>query len=114
MGGGQWSDEICPPGITRPKDEDPLFWPPTNDNGSPFITYPGKDEVLPSVRFARFRDGLQDYDYLTMLERLDPQNPLLNKIRKNGNDYYGIAEQILSTRHKLATELELIYKRRSH
>lgn len=107
-GGAQWSETVFPPGIARPKNEDPIFWPPTSANGSSLITYPGKNEVLPSIRFARFRDGLQDYDYLKMLDQLDPNNALLKKIRTSNRDCYARAAQISSTRRALAKELELI------
>lgn len=105
-GGGQWNEVPFPPGIKRAKDEDPIFWSEICVNGGPCITYPGKDEVLPSVRFARFRDGLQDYDYLMMLKSLDPDNALLKSIKNSGRDYFSNANQIASTRRELAKELE--------
>lgn len=35
------------------------------------LIYPGKDgELLPSLRLENFRDGIEDYEYLALLERL--------------------------------------------
>ena len=102
-GAGQWYFE--PDVVLRPKTEDPVVWPPITGNGSPVIVYPGKDGVLPSVRFARFRDGMQDYDYLMLLQERNPDHPLLAEIRSSGRQYYGKAEQILLTRTALAKAL---------
>lgn len=36
-----------------------------------------KDAPVPSQRLFQLRDGIEDYEYFRMLERLDPKNPLL-------------------------------------
>ncbi len=41
-----------------------------NDNGDGQLLYPGKDAVLPSVRLANIRDGIEDYEAFAVLERL--------------------------------------------
>ena len=40
------------------------------DNGDGHLLYPGKDAVLPSVRLANIRDGIEDYEALAVLEAL--------------------------------------------
>jgi len=74
----------------RPKSEDPLIWtvPGGSGRGSPWIVYPGQTEVLPSVRFARFRDGVDDYDYLTMLYEQEPDHPILEQLREGAREPY--------------------------
>lgn len=106
-GAAQWQM----PEMKRPKDEDPLFWPEIAKpipNGSNMIVYPGKDEVLPSVRFARFRDGLQDYDYLCLLERMAPRHQLLKAIRSDnsGDAVVKRREQIILALDKLAQQTD--------
>lgn len=40
-------------------------------NGDGLLVYPGPDkEIYPSIRLAAFRDGLQDYEAMTMLRNL--------------------------------------------
>ncbi len=41
-----------------------------NDNGDGHLIYPGKKEVLASVRLANVRDGIEDYEALVVLEEL--------------------------------------------
>lgn len=38
--------------------------------GDGILLYPGKDRVLPSIRLATVRDGVQDYEWLQLAERL--------------------------------------------
>ncbi len=80
-GAGQWQLEGP---INRVKDEDPMVWQITPSNGSAWIVYPGSKTILPSIRFARFRDGVDEYDYMTLLESIDPGNILITNFRENG------------------------------
>ena len=41
-----------------------------NDNGDGHLVYPGRAQVLPSVRLANIRDGIEDYEALVVLEKL--------------------------------------------
>ena len=41
-----------------------------NDNGDGHLLYPGKEAVLPSVRLANIRDGIEDYEAFVVLEEL--------------------------------------------
>ena len=56
-----------------------LVYPPPRcvetrgDRNAPFIDEP----PVPSQRMAQLRDGIEDYEYLSILRRLDPANPLL-------------------------------------
>ncbi|MBI4557931.1 MAG: DUF4091 domain-containing protein [Candidatus Hydrogenedentes bacterium] len=54
----------------------PLNWLPQSSNawegggtGNEFLFYPGPGAPVPSVRIERLRDGLEDYEYLAMLEQ---------------------------------------------
>jgi hypothetical protein len=48
--------------------EDLLDLTPTNGNG--FLVYPGKDGPVDSIRWETIRDGIDDYDYLSLLGQL--------------------------------------------
>jgi hypothetical protein len=80
-GAGQWQLEGP---INRSKDEDPMIWQITPSNGSAWIVYPGSKTILPSIRFARFRDGVDEYDFMSLLESIDPGNMLITNFRENG------------------------------
>ena len=45
-------------------------------NGAACLLYPGKEAVLPSIRLAHIRDGIEDYEALAVLakwnDKLDP------------------------------------------
>ncbi|MFH0964921.1 MAG: glycoside hydrolase domain-containing protein [Planctomycetota bacterium] len=41
-----------------------------NDNGDGHLVYPGKSAVLPSVRLANIRDGIEDYEAFAVLDDL--------------------------------------------
>ena len=40
------------------------------------------------MRFARFRDGVDDYDYLTMLCEKQPDHPILKQLREGAREPY--------------------------
>ena len=103
-GAGQWQLFGDKP-VLRPTDVDPMVWPSSFSNGGEFIVYPGKDEVLPSIRFARFRDGLEDNDYLHILQRRNPSSPLLKAIRNSGRYYYQNSANMTAMRAKIANAL---------
>ena len=112
-GGGQWQRNM-----PRPKTEDPMVW--NWGLGSPWIVYPGQKEVLPSVRLARFRDGIDDYDYLVMLHEKQPDHPVLERLRADarlpyawtrrwaggGPDPYGHVGPMLEARAAVADALD--------
>lgn|GEM_PF-3431631 len=93
----------------RPLTQDPMVWTCPDDSsgpGAPAIVYPGKDEVLPSIRLARFRDGVDDYDYLVLLAKKQPNNPLLEKIRRIQRGAYSNSQAIESYRLDVGNALE--------
>ena len=118
-GGGQWQGKGHQ---GRPTDTDPLVWtvPGGSGRGSPYIVYPGRNEALPSVRLARFRDGVDDYDYLSMLAEKQPDHPVLTELRAGarlpyawtrrwaggGPDPYGHVEPMLAARASVADALD--------
>ena len=56
--------------------EDDTFSPDWSMNstsgmyGDGVLLYPGKDEIHPSIRLAQIRDGVQDYEWLSLAERV--------------------------------------------
>gem|GEM_PF-2915061 len=70
--------------IWRQSDGNGARWPDAdwvtathgNDNGDGHLVYPGRNAVLPSVRLANIRDGIEDYEAFAVLDeltaRLDP------------------------------------------
>ena len=51
------------------QEKNPFGEPPPNlPPGDSHISYPGRDGPLPSLRLEAFRDGLEDYEYLKLLE----------------------------------------------
>lgn len=107
-GAAQWQMK---PATKRPQERDPLFWDYIGEgyaalgSGSSMIVYPGHSEVLPSIRFARFRDGLQDYDYLKMLEMHSPTHPLLQQLRLQGKSAFDSEANLTRSRSLLANAL---------
>jgi hypothetical protein len=51
--------------------QDPLTYPGGNGDGS--LLYPGPDGPIDSLRWETVRDGIEDYDYLRLLEGLAQQ-----------------------------------------
>ena len=58
-----------------PMDETDTYFPEWNTwnhlgvPGDGIFLYPGKEHILPSIRFANIRDGEEDYEYLLRAER---------------------------------------------
>jgi hypothetical protein len=89
--------------------EDPLVWPAHYDagaNGGAAIVYPGKTEIFPSIRLARLRDSIDDFDYLALLADRRPDHPLLKKIRRQDRAAYRHASTITTNRTAVADALE--------
>lgn len=92
--------------------------------GDRAIVYPGKKGLLGSLRFSAMRDGLQDFEYLWVLENklsviksrlgqeafwLDPrQRPLelCQRVAWSFHDYTRDSSVILDTREAIAREIE--------
>ena len=48
------------------------------------------------MRLARFRDGVDDYDYLTMLCEKQPDHPVLKQLREGAREPYAWTHRWLS------------------
>ena len=88
------------------------------------IVYPGKEGLLGSLRFSAMRDGLQDFEYLWVLENklsvikskfsreavwLDPRQRSLELCKRvvwSFHDYTRDPNVILNTREAIAREIE--------
>jgi hypothetical protein len=107
-GGAQWAGVISPfdlPAVLG--SEPPMIWQ-ADGNGGPNIIWPSRHGPLASVRFARFRDGIDDHDYLVMVRERSPDHALLARIRQAGRAAYDSPEAILRNREALADALERI------
>jgi hypothetical protein len=92
--------------------------------GDRAIVYPGKDRLLGSLRFSAMRDGLQDYEYLWVLENelagikkkvgeeaswLNPRQRPLELCRRvvwSFHEYNRDPDVMLDTRNSIAREIE--------
>ena len=62
-----------------------------------------------------FRDGVEDYEYFTILKRLDPSNPLLGVPKSVYRDFWTYTdnpEPMETHREKLAREIERLTEER--
>ena len=76
-----------------------LYWRVNHWTGNPFVRaenfgdgyifYPGPDGPLPSVRSMMIRDGIDDYDLLTLLQEMNPESDLLDvsPVCRSTDDY---------------------------
>lgn len=56
-----------------------VHWNVNNKSLDGSLVYPGSNfDIYSSLRFESFRDGMEDYEYLKLLESADPGDPLLN------------------------------------
>lgn len=92
--------------------------------GDRAVVYPGRKGLLGSLRFSAMRDGLQDFEYLWVLENelakikkkfgddafwLDPRQRPLELCRRvvwSFHDYTRYPKVLLETRHTIAQEIE--------
>ena len=59
------------------------LWIHTNGDGQ--ILYPGKDmKPIPSIRLEIIRDGIEDYEYFVILEKLLKQVKMIDKYNTPG------------------------------
>ena len=94
--------------------------------GNPAIAYPGKNGLIGSLRFSAQRDGIEDYEYMWVLEDklrkikneigkeafwLDPrQRPLelCHRVIWSFHDYTRDPDVMLDTRRVIAEEIEAL------
>ena len=89
----------------------PLFRPGRNGDGN--LLYPdpsGSGYVLSSIRLENLRDGIEDFEYLSILKQLDPYNSLLTipqtVVTTNTGDYTKDYSVIENHRRAVAAEIE--------
>jgi len=109
FGGAQWGfgKVISRFDLPDTRSKEPaMIWDYVPGNGAYNIIWPGRDGPLASIRFARFRDGLEDVDALALLAERSPDHPLLRSLREAGHEAYGNAEAILRSREAVCAALE--------
>ena len=81
------------------------------DRGDGRFFYPPRsgDEPVPTTRVALLRDGIEDYEYFVILQRLDPGNRLLKvpgKVYNSLTEFSSDPAPIEAHRLALAREIE--------
>ncbi len=97
------------------------FNTPWQQNGNGLLCYPYEDRIVPTVRLFMLRDGIEDYEYLKMLEkygqREDIDMSLRQEIKRLLNmsvlfdsfrRYTKNSQQLLERRHKIGELLDKI------
>ncbi|HOV22074.1 MAG TPA: DUF6067 family protein [bacterium] len=87
------------------KENTAKMWPP----GDPFIVYPGKNnKILNSIRWEQIREGIEDYEYLYLLDKKNPKvlQKILSSILPNLTDYTRNPVDLLNMRQKIGEEIE--------
>ena len=81
-------------------------------NGGGFFFYPGVpcgiDGPVAGMRIKNLRDGMEDYEYFVILEKLagrEAVNKIVNSIAPNWWNFSKYPEEFLTAREKLAEEI---------
>jgi hypothetical protein len=81
-------------------------------NGGGFLFYPGTpcgiDGPVASIRVKNLRDGMEDYEYFAILEKLADQEAvekIVNTVAPNWWDFSKESGKFLTAREKLAEEI---------
>ena len=79
-------------------------------HGDGVMLYPGREHILPSIRLAQVRDGVEDYEWLKccaepLCER-DAVEPYVRMLVKGMKDFVRAPAQIRAVRSQLADFLE--------
>ena len=87
----------------------PAFAHPRHYNGGGFLFYPGVpcgiDGPVSSIRLKNLRDGMEDYEYFTMLEKLagkEAVKRIVDTIAPNWWEFSKDPDSFLAARRKLA------------
>lgn len=90
----------------------PAFAHPRHYNGGGFLFYPGApcgiDGPVASMRIKNLRDGMEDYEYFVLLEKLaGPQavQKIVDRIAPNWWDYCRDPDAILAARREMAQQI---------
>ena len=95
----------------EPMDETDTYFPEWNTwnyLGIPedgIFLYPGKEHILPSIRFANIRDGEEDYEYLLRAEKMLGRKAVEDMVRplvRSQTDFTRDAAALASLRANLA------------
>jgi hypothetical protein len=73
------------------------------------LLYPGEDGPLPSVRLANIRDGIEDYEWLALLERKEDRaaaEAVAGELIRGMTDFERSPEALRNVRSRLAAALE--------
>ena len=132
-----WTGKAAYPDPERPQDPylDPMGWGKSHNpnrimatwcNGEGRYFYPPLacrdarqpqtvyDEPVSCYRLELLRDGIEDYEYFSMLKKLDPQSPLLSvpkSVYRDLFDYSHDPEPMEIHRERLARAIENHYRR---
>ena len=78
-------------------------------NGDGLLIYPGKEMTpLPSIRLEVIRDGVEDYEYLVLLEQAagdEAVKGLVDRIAPNWWQYCREPSRLLEVRRELAERI---------
>ena len=94
-----------------PMDETDTYFPEWNTwnylgiPGDGIFLYPGKEHILPSIRFANIRDGEEDYEYLLRAERRLGRKAVEDMVRpllRSQTDFTRDAKALAALRTALA------------
>jgi hypothetical protein len=90
----------------------PAFAHPRHYNGDGYLFYPGVpcgiDGPVASMRVKNLRDGMEDYEYLALLERLAGKGAVKKIVDTIAPSWWGFSkdpDEILAARRKLAEEI---------
>jgi len=90
----------------------PAFAHPRHYNGGGFLFYPGVpcgiDGPVISMRMKNLRDGMEDYEYFAILERLTDKKTvkkIINAIAPNWWDFSKDPNKFLAAREKIAKQI---------
>ena len=90
----------------------PAFAHPRHYNGGGFLLYPGTpcgiDGPVSSIRLKNLRDGLEDYEYLVLLESrvgVEAARAAVDQIAPNWRDYSRDPAEILAVRRAIAQQI---------
>ncbi len=89
-------------------DEIRVNWDVAKQSLDGCLIYPSSDgRIFSSLRYESFRDGMEDLDYLYLLQDLDPGNALLGVPIISGlSDFSNDQDEVLDFRRQLAAAIE--------
>ena len=87
----------------------PAFAHPSHYNGGGYLFYPGEpcgiDGPVPCIRLKNLRDGMEDYEYFALLERLAGREAVDQIVRRIAPNWWGFSRDpgaIAAAREELA------------